>query len=185
MATAVFDYLTNKREVEVEIFEVKGHDMQEKFTFDGEITKKGNLNYISGNILEPLDIREGAQADVYIDEKYFEGYLQNLTKTTDTLYTADVSVVSEEDLSGKATVTVYGGINENVMIVPEECIFTDEKGNECVMVITQGYSVKRNIEVGKIKTNSGRQIKKGVFCEEEIILNPKGIKTGDKVRQIR
>lgn len=183
-ALAVFDYCTNKRQVEVKIFEVTGQDMQENFTFSGEVTKKGNLNYVSGNVLEPLDITEGAQADVYIDGEYFEGYLQTLKKVTDTLYKADVSVVCEEDLKGDATVTVYGDINKNVMIVPEQCIFTDETGNTCVIVVTKGYGVKRNVELGKIKTSYGKQIKKGIFCEEEIVLNPKEIKTGDKVKII-
>lgn len=179
----VFDYCNNKKEVDVTLFTIKGKDLQEHFSFFGEVKNDGNINYVQGKVTEPLGITEGAQADVYIGKKYYEGYLQTLKKSDNTVYDAYVSVISEKKLNGSGKVTVYGDVDKNVMLVPSSCIFTDEKGNDCVMVVTQGYCVKRKVELGKIALKGKKEIKKGVFCDEKIVINPKNIKTGDKAKE--
>lgn len=179
----IFDYSVNKKETEVSLFTVKGKDMQESFSFLGEIKKSGNINYVIGYVIEPLEIKEGAQADVFVDGYYYEGYLQSLKKTNKGVFEACVSIISNKGLNGEGSVTVYGDVDKNVFIVPRNSIFTDENGKDSVMVVTQGYCVKRNVELGKIKTKEGKQIKNGVFSEEKIVLNPKGTKTGDRVKE--
>lgn len=178
-----FDYWVNRREVDVTLFKVQGKDLQESFSFSGEVEKIGNINYISGFVMEPLEIKEGAQADIYIDEKYYEGYLQSLKKTNNSVFEAYVSVISDEEIKGNGEVTVYGDVDKNIVLVPKDCIFIDENGKESIMVATEGYCVKRNVEVGKITLKNKKQISKGIFCEELVVLNPKGIKTGDKIKE--
>lgn len=179
----VFDYCVNKKEIEASVFKVKGKDMQESFSFSGNVEKSGNINYIKGYVTEPLKIKEGAQADVYFGEKYYEGYLQKLQKTNSRVFEAWVSVIADEELTGTGEATVFGDVDKNVIIIPDSCIFTDENGKDSVMVVTQGYCAKRNVELGKIKTKNGRQVKKGIFGEEKVIIEPKGIKTGDKIKE--
>ncbi len=175
------DYVLNSKEKPVSLHSVKTADIQESFSIHGNITRVGNINYITGKTKEPLKITEGAQASVYVDGIYYDGYLQSLEKISPSVYNACVSVISEEELIGEAEAHIYGDIDDNVILIPASCIFRDEKGKESVMVVTNNFCVKRNIVLGKIKNEKMLQVSEGLFENEKVILNPEGLKTGDKV----
>ncbi len=178
------DYILNSKEANVEIYTVKKTDVQESFSIKGNVEKTGSINFITGKTKEPLDIKEGAQASVYVNGEYYDGYLQSLEKNSSSIYTASVSVISENELLGEGEAFVYGKINDDVILVPHSCVFTDEKGDECVMIVINDFCVKRKITPGKIKLDNYREIKDGLFENEKIILEPKSaknLKTGDKV----
>lgn len=178
----VFDYYVNSRTVSVTLHKVKAYSLQEKFTVSGEIYHENNVNYIKSTIRSPLHIKEGAYAGVTIDGEYYDGYLRDLEKLTQGTEIACISVVSEKELSGNAEAEVYGGIAENVVIIPKDCIFRDENNNEAVMIASDGYCVKRNVTVGEIENSKGVQIKKGLFPDENIVVNHTDVKTGDKYK---
>ncbi len=177
----IFDYIFNSKETKVVLHTVKQTDIQESFSIKGKIEKSGNLNYITGKTKEPLKIKEGAQASVYIDGKYYDGYLQSLEKINSSLYNASVSVVAEEELNGEGEAFIYGGIDNDVILIPRSCFFQDEKGDTCVMIVINDFCVKRAITPGKIKMDNYSEVSEGLFENEKIILNPKNLQTGDKV----
>ncbi len=176
-----FDYTINSKEIKVSVYTVNKRDIQESFFIKGKVEKSGNINFINGKTAQPLEIKEGAQASVYINGKYYDGYLKNLDRESPTLYSASVSVVSDEELSGNGEAFVYGKINDGVILVPRSCIFRDEKGNDCVMVIINDFCAKRKVSVGKISIDNSQQISEGLFENEKVVLNPEGLHTGNKV----
>ncbi len=175
------DYVINSKETKVTLHTVKKTDVQESFSIKGEVKKTGNINYITGKTREPLEIKEGAQASVYINGEYFDGYLQSLEKNSPSIYTASVSVISDKELLGEGEAFVYGQIDGDVILIPHSCIFRDEKGEYCVMVVINDFCVKRKITPGKIKLDNSEEVTEGLFENEKIILNPAGLKTGNKV----
>lgn len=182
LSAMIFDYIINSKETKVSVYNIKPTAIQESFYIEGKIQNTKKFNYIEGNIIEPFNIKEGAQASVYIDGVYYEGYLQSLNKNTDSsLYTAKVSIVSDKKLNGNAEAYVYGKLNENVILVPPSCILTDSKGKKSIMIATDNYCVRRNVLPVKINNSDKILIKEGLFPEEKIILNPQGLKSGEKI----
>jgi len=177
----LIDYVINSKETKVSLHIVKTTDVQESFSIEGEVKKTGKIHYITGKTKEPLEIKEGDQASVYVGGKYYDGYLQSLEKDDSSIYTASVSVISDKELHGKGEAFVYGKINDNVILIPKTCIFLDEKGKDSVMIVINDFCVKRNITKGKISFDNSTQVVSGLFENEKIILNPKGLRTGDKI----
>ena len=173
----------NYKTVSVELHTVKSYSMQEKFSISGEIFRKSNVNYVKSAVKNPLRIKEGAYAGITVDGKFYDGYLKEITRLTGGTAVACVSIVSDKELTGNADAEVYGNICENVIMIPENCIFNDEDGFPSVMIASRGYLVKRNVAVGNIKNSKGVQITSGLFPDEKIVKNPKDVKTGDRYEQ--
>jgi len=106
--------------------------------------------------------------------------LRELEKITDETAVACVSVVTDKKLSGDAVAEVCGSVWKNVILIPENCIFRDENGEEAVMIARNGYIVKRNVNVGKLENKNGIEVEKGLLPDEKIVINHKDVKTGDK-----
>lgn len=170
----------NSKTVSVTLHTVKSYDLQEKFSLSGEVYRKNNVNYIRNTVRRPLNIKEGAYAGVIIDGEYYDGYLRELEKLTQTTAVACVSVVSDEELTGQAEVEVYGGIAKNVIMIPENLIFKDENNCDSVMIARDGYCAKRNISVGEMKNSKGIQIVSGLLPDEKIVINYNDVKSGDR-----
>ena len=182
LSALIFDYVINSKETKVSVYNIIPTDMQESFYIKGKINNKGNFNYIEGEVTEPLNIKEGSQASVYINGEYYDGYLQSLAKSENSsAYIAKVSVATDKILSGTAEAYVYGKLNKNALLIPSSCVFRDEAGKECVMIAANDYCVKRNVLQTKINGSDKILIKEGLFPDEKIILNPKNLKSGEKI----
>ena len=129
-----------------------------------------------------MNITEGAYAGISVNGKFYDGYLRELSFLTKNTAVVCVSIVASQEIEGTAKAEVYGGIAENVVIIPETCIFKDEKGSDSVMIASKGYCVKRNVTVGDIRNSKGVQIKEGLFPDEKIVTEPQKVKTGDKYK---
>lgn len=182
LSAFMFDYIVNLKETKVSVYSITPTVIQESFYINGKTENTGKFSFIEGNVADPLNIKEGAQASVYINGDYYDGYLQSLNKTENSSsYTAKVSIITDKKLSGNAEAYVYGKLNKNALLIPSSGIFRDEAGKECVMIATKDYCVKRNILSSKIIGSDKILIKEGLFPEEKIILNPKGLETGDRI----
>lgn len=127
------------------------------------------------------EVAKGASATIVVNEKNYDGFLYDVSKLTENLYKVKISIMTKEDIYGKATANIIGVLERNVIIVPYSCIFTDEQGKDAIMVENQGFAVKRNVTLGKINDENGTEILDGLCQDEKIIFSPQNLKTGDKV----
>ncbi len=177
----VFDYLYNERVHRVEFHTVSSTDIQNQMEFTSPVMVQDGLYLMSGSVKKIDNVTEGAGAIVTWGNETLEGYLYRLEPVMDDVYLATVSVIAPKPLEGDATAVIYGTYLANQLLIPEECITTDEKGQDVVFVNMNGYAVKRKVELGKRYPSNQIQILSGIFLEEKLIISPKNIRVGDRL----
>lgn len=180
----IFDYTMNQKSVQVSIYTVSTKDIQNNFNLTGKISKQGNINMLIGISKQEPDIAKGASATVLINDKKYDGFLYKVSPLSNDLYEIEISVMTQDNISGEATASIVGTLQKDIIIVPYSCIFTDDQGKDAVMVDTQGFAVKRNVVLGKINDENGTEVLEGICRDEKIILSPQNLKTGDKVGEL-
>ena len=158
-------------------------DVQNNANMRGIISKIGNVYIMTGTIpsyrAENLSI--GSYAKVTADGKNYDGSLYELTPTYNDLFETKVSIMTSDNISGEGQASIVGDMKKNIIIVPYSCIFTDEDGSDAIMLENRGYAVKRKVKLGRINNETGTEVVAGVFVDENLILNPKDVRIGDKV----
>ncbi len=183
LGAMVFDYLYNDRFHQVRFHTVSTYDLQNKSQFSAPLIHEDNLCLMTGAVRLGDNITVGADVVVTVGESEYEGYLYRVEPAFDDISIVTVSVVAPQSAQGEATATIYGTWNRNLMILPSECIVTDERGQDAVFVELNGYAVLRNVETGRNIPEKGWEILSGVFKDEKVIVSPKNIRTGDRVSE--
>lgn len=178
-----FDYVYNEKTYPVKLHTVTQRDIQNKMEFEAPVMSYNGLWLMTGAVYPQDNITEGAIASVTLNGKQYEGYLYRLEQSFEDVFEATVSVLSNEEISGIANAVVYGTVRRNVMMVPATCIFSDETGNDAVMVELEGYAVRRTVETGRYHTEKERELLSGVFSGERLIISPVLLQTGDRVSE--
>ena len=62
-----------------------------------------------------------------------------------------------------------------------ECLLTDEKGQDAVFVVQDGYAMLRNVQTGPLPKEGNVHIESGLFAAETVIISPQNIRAGDRI----
>lgn len=178
----VYDYGVNNRCSAANLHRISLCDYQEEMQFSAPIQRQGNLYLMSGAVRKIDNVTVGAVAGVSCNKNTYEGYLWRLEPTFDGIYYVTVSVTGiQEEPPGLATATLAGNIRRNLIFIPEECLVTDEFGQDGVFVVYDGYAMLRQVEKGTLSKEGKIQIQKGLFQYETVIVAPHNIRTGDRI----
>lgn len=183
LGAMVFDYLYNDRFHRVEFHTVSTRDVQNITEFSAPLTHKDDLCFMTGAVRLGDNITVGAEAVVTMGQNQYEGYLYQVEPALDGISIATVSVLAPDSAAGEATAVIYGTWNRNLIFLPSECIVTDERGQDAVFVVLNGYAVLRNVETGRNILERGWEILSGLFADEKVIVSPENIRTGDRVSE--
>lgn len=183
LGALTFDYIYNEQTYPVMFHTAQQRDIQNKMEFSASVTAHDGLYLMTGAVYPRDNITEGAEAIVSFNGKQYEGYLYRLEPSFEEVYEATVSVLTDEEITGVATAVVYGTLRRNVMVVPASCIFSDESGNDAVMVEINGYAVRRAVKTGDYRTEKECELSSGVFSGERLIISPVLLRTGDRVSE--
>lgn len=181
LSAMVFDYLYNQRFHRVEFHTASLTDIQNQMEFSAPVTYQDGLYLMTGAVRGIDNVTEGAGAVVTWGGQTLEGYLYRLEPVVDEVCRATVSVIASRPLEGDATAVIYGTFLADQMLIPEECVVTDSKGQDAVFVEMNGYAVMRNVELGKHYPTHQVQVISGVFSEEKVIVSPQNIRAGDRI----
>ncbi len=178
----VWDFMQNDRSVTAGLHTVSVTPYREQITFSAPIRQYENLYLMSGAIKKIDKVAIGDMATVSLNDRTYEGYLWRLEPLSDGFYYATVSVTNlTAEPKENATAVISGKVHQNIIFVPKECLTIDEKGQDAVYVVQNGYAMLRNVQIGKLTEVGKTQIENGVFAKEQLIISPQNIRTGDRV----
>ena len=182
LGISVVDYLKNNQSVSALLHTVSVTPYREQISFSAPIRQYENLYLMSGAVRKIDKVAIGDVAAVSLNDRTYEGYLWRLDPLSDGFYYATVSVTNlTAEPKENATAVISGKVHQNIIFVPKECLTIDEKGQDAVYVVQNGYAMLRNVQIGKLTEEGKTQIENGVFAKEQLIISPQNIRTGDKV----
>ena len=178
----MWDYTQNNRSVSAGLHTVSVTPYREQMTFSAPVIRHNDLHLMSGAVKKIEQAAIGDVAVVSLNGNTYKGYLWRLEPLSNGFHYATVSVVNlDSPLSGSATAVISGKTSRNIIFVPQECVVTDERGQDAVYVVQNGYAMLRNVQIGKLTEEGRKQIEEGVFASEKLIIAPQNIRTGDRV----
>ncbi len=177
-----WDYAHNNRIFYAKLHTVTLSSYQEEMRFSSPVTKHENLFLMSGSVRKIDNISVGAVATVTVGGSTYNGTLWRLEPTFDGIYYATVFIdglkqIPKED----ATAVILGNLRQNVILIPKECLTTDQAGQDAVFVVQNGYAALRRVRTADVSKNEMQQILEGVLPSETLIISPAKIRTGDRI----
>lgn len=177
-----WDYVHNNRTCYADLHTVTLSSYREEMKFSAPVTRQGKHFLMSGSVRKIENVSVGAVATVTVGNRTYEGILQRLEPTFDGIYYAtvfveDMKAVPEEN----ATAVILGNLRQNVILIPKECLITDQTGQDAVFVVQNGYAALRRVRTGDVPKNEMQQILEGVLPSETLVISPAKIRTGDRI----